>query len=519
MNLPEERASAADLESFLEQQVQAGDADSSGTFTLDPERARAKIEAYALGRKGEFILKMVQAAVAAGTDRIEVGFGRDTLSFSFQLQDAGPFLADRVWGALLSLGSLQASPLRHLAVGLTVACHGELVEARWQTPEGTLVITPDTMRCDAQLHYPRFSLVLRRKRYLATSLSMAIRSYQFGTLFIDEYRALLERCQFAPVDLVVDGRALERPLYDRYRAYYAKGMELPRAGYLVERWRAGSGLWFRRPPDGAYEGVRWSGRLESKEPVGLLLVPHKPLDDLGERVEVGASVAVLPVDEGLGHVTFVKDGVTLQKWHGDLGHPAVSVIADASELSVDLSEFKLLENRAFHEKIEDLSTWVRLTTEGVSRHEVDGILRAGRVERFTRDHDAAYLHHWLQNHEPPKTDFHVRATKDNIGLSPAFGERLLLSLSSMKRFALWVHFKCRAIATDRRLIFWNRKHAKHSWQLTWNQVAKRQITVVYGTDLYLQTEEERRLEMAFDNEADMKRMKELIDDRLSRVKT
>ena len=497
------------MDRFLEEQIQAGVAESSGGFTLDPEQARIKIQAYALARPGQFILKLVQAAVAAGSERIEVTFERDSMRFSFQLADPTPFLAERVAAATLRLGSLPSSPVRHLAVGLSVAS-ASAEETRWQTPEGCLVIDRESMRCDTGRHYPEFTLVVTRERTLGNL---------FGTLFLQEYRELLERCQFAPVQLVVDGRPLERPLYDRYRCCYIKGIELPRLNYVLEHWNErGGGLWYRRPLGRAYSPLRphflWSGQEQSREPVGLLLMGASPYGD-SEMVELGASLAVLPVDRGVGHVTFVKDGVTLDKWHGDLGHPAVSLICEAGELSVDLSEFKVLENQAFAEKLEELRGWVRATTEAVSEDQARKVLVAAGVEGWTLEHDVAYLYHWLQNHVEPLSEFHVRATKENIGLNPAFGERVLLSLPSMKRFALWVHFKCRAIATDRRLIFWNLNHPKHSWQLSWDEVARSRVEVKFSSDLHFITPVNLRrgapLEMAFETEPERARMQAVID--------
>lgn len=103
------------LESFLNLRAREGAHDSAGTFTLCPRRAVESMARHQLG-PGMWILKVVQAAVAAGARSIEIQQTSQTTCVSMDLP--------RTWSSpemerrFLSLERSQERSLEHLLTGL-----------------------------------------------------------------------------------------------------------------------------------------------------------------------------------------------------------------------------------------------------------------------------------------------------------------------------------------------------------------------------------------------------------------
>ncbi len=68
------------LESFLERAREAGEFDSEGHFTLNRHKAAGKLAAFLLPRGGYWLLKLVQAAVLARADSLEINEGQHALT-------------------------------------------------------------------------------------------------------------------------------------------------------------------------------------------------------------------------------------------------------------------------------------------------------------------------------------------------------------------------------------------------------------------------------------------------------
>ncbi|MBS2040973.1 hypothetical protein JST97_38660 [bacterium] len=62
----------SELDEFIEQRSREGSWVSSGEFTLERKKALEKTARYQLGRPTAWILKIVQAAVAAGSERLDI---------------------------------------------------------------------------------------------------------------------------------------------------------------------------------------------------------------------------------------------------------------------------------------------------------------------------------------------------------------------------------------------------------------------------------------------------------------
>lgn len=485
------------MDQFLQQQSEFGAEDSSGVFTLNPEQARSKMQAAQFAEPGWYILKLVQAAVSAGANRLMVTISSDSLTVNFVMANPRVLEAKTVVPAILALPGLPESPLRHLAVGLNGACQEGFREVRWQTAGGSVVITEDSLAFDEENGSELPCFTVTKKRSL-------LRSF-FGTQFTEEYAALSSRCLFAPLDIFVDTRPIMRPTRDRFQSCSGTSFGLPHPYYLLESTLPGKGLRLLRPEFEYYErlpeGARWIWRGADS---GLPLLLDYSVKS--EVFHVNAVMGVVPATEGTGHVTFVKDGVTLLRWYGDLGHPRVALVADGSHLSVDLSEYQAVENQAFLSSLEELKGWVQDRTESLQPSELRSALQAGGVSEVELDQEVDEIHHWLRFHKRFDAPTTYRATSANIGSEPLPGEQVILSLPSVKRFTLWVHFDCWAVATNERLIFWNEKHPKHSWAMTWEQVAQREMAPLYNSDLQFKLDGEPTLELAHNSAEEKEQM-------------
>ena len=460
------------------------------------------MKAAGLAEPTHYVLKIVQAGVAAGCPALDVGVERDTLLFRFGPADCLFLSGDHYAASLLTLASLPQGWLRHLAVGINAAAGAEMAEISWRTPGGSIVLTGQELRVEEP--FEGFELRFRKQRRLWRSL--------FGTQFAAEYVTLQTRCLFAPLDLTIDSRPIERPFAGRYTKTVAAQV----VPYLMcESVLAGSGLRLGCPPPNSYhelrEGIHVPSMTFKDAPSPLVLFGSPGSDTL---MSVAGVVGILPITKSQGTVVFVKDGVALHPWSGSLGNGNVIAIVDGADLSVDLTEFKAVEDPTFLSKVEELREFVAAEIERLEIADlnrgfplVSPIDPRGGYELLTN-----WL--WLRKSESPKELFPVEASEVLLGVEPYPSEKILLSLSAVKRFPVHAHLNCRAIATNRRLIFWDADSAKHSWFLLWSEVERFEVKENYHTDLHFVRRGEPTLEMALASEEDVSAMKAAIEEQL-----
>ena len=84
------------IDSFLGELTREGSLDSAGTFTLSLEHAKKKLSQFLLASREEYLLKLVQAGVAAGAE-------------SMEMRSSGSRVAFTMWGV-----AFPATDLKHL---------------------------------------------------------------------------------------------------------------------------------------------------------------------------------------------------------------------------------------------------------------------------------------------------------------------------------------------------------------------------------------------------------------------
>lgn len=112
----------AKAETLLDTLRRAGRVDSEGDFTLDGRKAQEKMREFALVDSHEYVLKIVQAAVAGGASRVDVSAdARGVRVVAHGWQVSAEVLADPFAGLFISQERVEAQDWRHLAIGLNAA--------------------------------------------------------------------------------------------------------------------------------------------------------------------------------------------------------------------------------------------------------------------------------------------------------------------------------------------------------------------------------------------------------------
>lgn len=372
-----------DLDSLLGHLRDGGKVESSGTFTLDLRKARDKLRAYQLAEPCFYLLKLVQAGVAAGAVRLDLHLARREISV-YMILDPGTRLAES--GALIELladpQSAQPGPLRHLAIGLNSSWALEPAWVSWSYWPGIALDQPKrgawSIRIDTEeIHLqpdppkpwegktPRAPEVIKEFRNFDVVEFTLVRnsnpmSYLKNTG--SEHRAILYRCGFCPIPLYIDGR--------RLIGQWSPPLQ------LTERWMGGAFYAAERyvlQPGGGFRicAPPWSLLKPSEDPRTMLNPTEKigtatdryptylyrfegHVDSSGDTLRCHCAVAIPCQMQGKSRLVLVKDGVTLepielteQPFRGR----GIQVIIAAPQVPTDLSEFRAMDGEEVEKSI------------------------------------------------------------------------------------------------------------------------------------------------------------------------
>jgi hypothetical protein len=195
---------------LVEQLQDEAKCEGSGSFTIDLRRAAEEIEGLE-NQPGLYLLKLVQAAVAANCREIRIRLGRRQVEF--EALGSNLFSPEDVWQALegpfqalppavehLAWALFLARPVGHLRLGLPGAGYDS--EGGWQAEEFAHGMRLCLQRSGSWFHY------------LA---GLALRSH--------EHLLLYERCAYAPVPIRLDGRLVNNP--NRLDGWVPRGVLKP----------------------------------------------------------------------------------------------------------------------------------------------------------------------------------------------------------------------------------------------------------------------------------------------------
>ena len=329
-----------DFERQLEALRGSQEAESSGEFTIDPQRAREMAE-FQLASPHFYLLKWLQAAVALGAYFFDLRINGDRVEVIFGAPETPGVEPQGLLQSMARVHSQEPGFRRHLCLGLlTSGKHPlELEVAQPENffavrfPEGSVEETskPNWYKRNEETW---FRILLKRQ---ADSLQTAL-----------ERDLIAWRGRLAPLLLVINGSRQ----HGSYRGWDTAQVpdwhtELSLPFLVLVSYRQGTAFHLQAPDQRAAEkaGPFW---LRTAMTTTELRAP--PFAYKGPQPEKGmvACNLAFTIDSHLEKrdtpVTFVQDGVCLDPIYVPLGVPGLTLFADGNGLKVDLSEFGVVRD-------------------------------------------------------------------------------------------------------------------------------------------------------------------------------
>jgi len=395
------------LDELLDDICKEARLESSGCFSIDFAQAAEKMSRFRLSSPYEYVLKFVQSAVAGGAREVSVSVNRDQVVVLWDSvamnRDQARELA-RHAAEPQRQGDLRA--LTHLAIGLEAvrALKPQTLEVvtydsregkglHWiRTPKGeklaelqggvphgdrTRVTISGAQRPSLRPSGPAWS------GWLDDYASRSLGDYgaEVRSLVDSEYSQVWRRCLFAPIPVVLNGRAVNRPFFGMPKTLTS--MNRSRVMNVIhpqDRDRfAGmrclvaskSGRGLIPAPIGMCQSFRdWlesatfpsrAREFKQASPASRRGLTHLTVMD---QPCVGCHALLAQLRPGmfsksLGWLAFAKDGVVLSK----IWNPVASLrqwcgVVSAQDLQVDLSEFGLLQDKLYRQCLKNLETMV-----------------------------------------------------------------------------------------------------------------------------------------------------------------
>ncbi|MGE0487699.1 MAG: hypothetical protein AB7S38_00645 [Vulcanimicrobiota bacterium] len=339
------------LRKFIEQQKLRGALDSSGHFSVNPFKARAKMAQFQTGDPAFYLLRLVQAGVLAGARRLEfqlmwTGIECVMVEPDFEQLPSREVLAG--FGTPLAKGSRTA--ISFLVHGLNVLLGNppESIELSWNQADGSshkISVSEAGILQTESRHgrdYHWFGLTVRRQ---SSREQVAA-----------ETQALYSRAGCAPIVVLCDGTPVNSGT-NAHSSLYSGNYPCDWNGYLpshyvlAERYLSGndsSGICLRAPSLRLAQFWEAQGKIKegsSKRDIFL----HQSAPDLpDDRLTVADGVITIPISLVQGStITYVQAGVTIET--EKLAAPGVHAIYCVDGYETDLSGCQLVRDEHYEQ--------------------------------------------------------------------------------------------------------------------------------------------------------------------------
>ena len=374
------------MEDLLGRYREAGQVESTGSFTLDPKKALEKLAEFQLPSSYHWILKLVQSLHLSGASVIDISAGIHKVKVVADAVPAGFHNMEDLLGHLLADPSHSNPVLRHLAAGLqgslavhprelwaTLTTNGEtrshlLRSGGWRDGEARSI--------GSEEH--RFELTLNRNiNERIHSSWFTLNTDIFDILFrrpgsYDRENAVVyEACPFSNCEVRLAGKQISGRAfgYARFPGYeiskdpHPGGRSVPllksmlnnidlvanaadRRHHLVERVvLAESGIGFRLPPES-------HATVTNRD----ILRQHKQGLRRAYAIRMELSPSALLV--------FIEDGVVIQSVTKKLGCPGLVALIDASHLRKDITTLHVAEGEQMTKVVnEAAAVWQQMRQE------------------------------------------------------------------------------------------------------------------------------------------------------------
>ncbi|MGE0487887.1 MAG: hypothetical protein AB7S38_01600 [Vulcanimicrobiota bacterium] len=346
--------------------------DSSGSFRLDPQRAREKLRVFQEALPAYAALRIIQGLhqLQARAVAVEVHSKRLVIEASF---DQAPFDLELLRGAFLGQAGLGEAALASLAAGLnaslldqpielTCSLSGPRGELAWNLLEDSIEVRPRSQGgwLLRVVHaFPSSFLGFSRRRVLL-------------------HRELQTRCRFAPCDFKLDGRELDHD----WEQFLGSEDEATTIGAMLEYLVPGQGFWFTVGDLSPYrlegEALIWS----RTEPIPLAqyrgrffpaqlylgVDPERSGRPMGCRTVLSCFELHRETRARPCKVHLMRHGVLGETYADRQGLPESYLLLDVSDLAADLSGLQTVRDEAFETRWNEARQDMRRAVETMLVH-------------------------------------------------------------------------------------------------------------------------------------------------------
>lgn len=363
------------MEDLLGLYREAGQIDSTGSFTLDPRKAIEKLAEFQLPSSYHWILKVVQALHLAGASRIDIKAGVHSVSVNSDAVPAGFSSIDDLLGHLLTDANHCDPCLRHLAAGLQGSLKTRprqiqiaLVE---QGKRRDYELTSGGWRDRGERAFEEaqtvFQLVLNRSveerissGWFALNTDIFDLFFRRPASYDRENLVVHDYCQFSSCEVMLDGKAVSdrRFGYPRFPGYDISSdpdpgrsrVPLLKSMFSQEELVANAAV----PKHHLVEHL-----VPSASATGFKVSAHNHATvsnraELDPEILLERAYAIRMALEPKARLYFVEDGVVIDSAEQDLDCPGLVALVEARALKKDLSTLKVLRDAAFDSVCEDV---------------------------------------------------------------------------------------------------------------------------------------------------------------------
>lgn len=340
------------LEQFLRSCAE-GEVESQGKFTLDRDEALSKLAAFQLPFETAWVLKIVQAAVSCGAERLHIKQTSTDTVFEFCFPEA--WTCERLEQAFFEPQGSGDRALDHLMKGLWGASLNDGRPFQLIPPAQieTVLWTGQQLLRVPPSHEVRAGVVVSHRKLSEGTGFFGIRNIQAARRNSEVLKALVERAFVCPLKLTVDGLRLDvLQLCPHY------GVS-PASHPLLMGWSQKGEARFRLPP-GSFAHLA----LEKNRDVDPVV--RRLSDEVARATEAPDEVySAWLVSAHFGRVKqgkkyvwkasavqsscfWVEDGVIIDNEKLDEERAvSVALFAPAHDLQKDVSGFGLVRNAAY----------------------------------------------------------------------------------------------------------------------------------------------------------------------------
>jgi hypothetical protein len=299
------------MDSFLEQMKQDGQADSEGAFSLSGEQSHWKMAQYRLANRSDYAAHVLAAAVAGGASQFKIERDKESTILAFD----GELYLQEDFETLSDPAQPRSSRLAELEIALSAASGDSTVRFGAQGQdvrrELQVIVGEVTVHEVATTHEHQNTFLVETP------------------LDDEDLKRFLQRARFAPLDLTVDGKKVNRCL-----------------DFGIEKGLV-RGVWEVKGSEPLATGSQkfdetrfYSCRESMKEPSLLLCL-------------------VEPRWSGYEDALLLSHGVVVAQEANFFSFPMITGAISTGHLRRDLSAQNLLRNQEY----EDFLEWIRLEVD------------------------------------------------------------------------------------------------------------------------------------------------------------